>query len=216
MALEKASLAETEQRSWERGGAPAQPCFPLKGAPVRWLCPQVPGRLMFTGLAWAVCQHQDQTEICCSTSQALPWRLATPQRPVCEGRKEAGPFSLPRSRALSPRLLGWVQTGRDRRHTGRPYTTKQGLPHGRGLQPPPQWPATTRQGVLLLLLWLVGLLGRECSLCSQTCKDDLCMWTEFAQTHAHCSICSQVGGALGEFFPLSTWHSVNVAIMLFV
>lgn len=48
--------------------------------------PPVPG-LMFARLPWAVCQHQDQTEICCSTSQPLPWRLATPQRPACEGRK---------------------------------------------------------------------------------------------------------------------------------
>lgn len=28
--------------------------------------------------------------------------------------------------------------------------------------------------------------------------------------------CGQIRGAVGEFFPFSTWHSVNVAIMLFM
>lgn len=148
--------------------APGQPCSQLKGAPVHWICPQVPGRVMFAGLAWAVCQHQDQTEICCSTSQLLPWRLATPQRPVCEGRKEAGLFSLPVRQALSPQQLGWAGLGEDR--VGR-EDTQQGLTQPnkaslmirasshrlRGQQLPDI-------GLLLLLLWLVGLLRRECSL----------------------------------------------------
>ena len=73
--------------------------------------PQVPGLVMFARLAWAVCQHQDQTKICCSRSQALPWRLAIPQRPACEGRKQkAGLLGQP----LGPWLLGPGRGGQER------------------------------------------------------------------------------------------------------
>lgn len=62
--------------------------------------PRYPG--WFTGLAWAVCQCQDQTRICCSTSQPLPWSLAAPQQPACEGGKqEAGCSAF-----LSAKLAG--------------------------------------------------------------------------------------------------------------
>lgn len=80
----------------------------LKGTPVYQVGPQVPGLVMFAGLAWAVCQHQDQTRILCSTSQPLPWRLVPPQRPACEGRKLGCSVSLPTSLSVMVAGLGWA------------------------------------------------------------------------------------------------------------
>lgn len=115
---EKAHRQGPSGLRWGRGLWPQTPCpvgsqaasLQLKGAPVCQVCPQVPGLVMFTRLAWAVCQHQDQTKICCSTSQPLPWRLATPQRPACEGRKqEAGLVHQP----PGPWLRGWGGGGQE-------------------------------------------------------------------------------------------------------
>lgn len=161
---------------------------------------------MLTGLAWAVCQHQDQTEVCCSTSQPLPWRLATPQQPACEGRKqEAGCSAFLSASPVVLGCWGWRGGGQERRErTQRGLTApnKAFLTHracGRHLSG--QRP--TRQSPFYCsLLWHVLFPGREPSLCLQILADDLCTWTG---PRTLLDLWPDRWGC-GEFLPSSTWH----------
>lgn len=78
---------------------------------------QVPGLVMFAGLSRAVCQHQDQTRICCFTSQPLPWRLATHRGCLWARKQEAvscSAFLSANSRPLAAGAgVGWTGVGRE-------------------------------------------------------------------------------------------------------
>lgn len=67
---------------------------------------------------------------------------------------------------------GWAGAGRE--DTASPHTAEQGLPHERGLPPPPGPPATcrTRPPFCCRLLWRLGLCGRECPQAVQTRPGD--------------------------------------------
>lgn len=119
------------QGHWERGRLPwghghsfwpsqlpgGHSCSQLKGRPV---CPaRVPGLVISLRLAWAACQHQDQTKLCClSFGPALsPWQ---PHRGLLV-RSGSRRLTLSPRQPLGPWCWGWE------RRMGRKRTHKEGV-----------------------------------------------------------------------------------------
>lgn len=130
---------------------------------------------------------------------------------------EAGLLCLMLCQPHGPWLLGlaWGWEGEAREDTARPHNTKQGLPHEQGLQLPSHWP-----GTYPAIPFTAHFYGAFCSLegnvpCAYKYTRVIYARGQGLPGPRTPLLCGQIHGAVAEFLPSSTWHSVNVTNMLF-